>query len=776
MELLNKKAINAAILIIVAINLYYFYFKKDKEDDRYERAAEKHESSSEEKIKAGAAKAEELWKKTIVALNEHRLEEAERFYKAGKDKIGYEINEHGYKEIRPGLTLSDWKKEQDALLLEALQEEFRLIIEKLKSAEVTPSYTESFYRTYNDFAFRDLEREYRDRNKEIESARAVLASKWLRINIYDYINGYQYQYGKIIERVLQNKWRDQTGYKLVFARSMGQLEKQATWKTLNIKVEEEDAEYVFGNSNSLNRAPPSIPIKATVSFEMEGDKFIETGWDNLRSLEAEAPAPDSIWVKEKKSDALDEADELLNKNRAKLEKDLTDALESMPGFSFFPYHKVEGMSIFGDDGSIDRKTALAMALTAPDLFHPQFAEAIKSASTETLGELYYLIISLDLNEHAKWLAQSLIEADLNSQKIVIESLKNKPWFWGYGPILFLARRGHDDIRTEALYSLRGQLYETKVKDTIKVIANNSRDARRVEFASLILNEVKKEELGQFAVWIKDRDLQFATQAYNHIRRRDQDLARNLVVKYFPEVSPKLQERMLSGYKINYNSITPGELALLKNAVVQNKNTKMRTNSLNSLLKASHIPEVWSTLNELKTAPLLQEQISQIELQLVYGVDRGNPHNAIKYLDSEILRSQAIVSIDKESMSGKSAVNLQKAAIGKLMEMDGKKDARVTSLAIIIEEYPLDHDFTHNVLFAIQQYHRIRDGWNWDQEELVAILNRGMKHPNPQTRQFTYKTAAYALEKEHRQYSAILEHAQSLETDPKNIKQIEDYLQ
>ena len=111
-----------------------------------------------------------------------------------------------------------------------------------------------------------------------------------------------------------------------------------------------------------------------------------------------------------------------------------------------------------------------------------------------------------------------------------------------------------------------------------------------------------------------------------------------------------------------------------------------------------------------------------------------------------------------------------------MKMDGQKDARVTSLAIIIEEYPLDHDFTHNVLFAIQQYHRIRDWWNWDQEELVTILNREMKHPNPHTRQFTYKTAAYALEKVHRQYSAILEHAQSLETDPKLIKQIEDSLQ
>jgi hypothetical protein len=63
MDLLNNKAINAAILIIVAINLYFFYFKKDKEDDRYERAAEKYETQSEEKIKPEPARLKNYGKK-----------------------------------------------------------------------------------------------------------------------------------------------------------------------------------------------------------------------------------------------------------------------------------------------------------------------------------------------------------------------------------------------------------------------------------------------------------------------------------------------------------------------------------------------------------------------------------------------------------------------------------------------------------------------------------------------------------------------------------------
>ena len=159
-----------------------------------------------------------------------------------------------------------------------------------------------------------------------------------------------------------------------------------------------------------------------------------------------------------------------------------------------------------------------------------------------------------------------------AQKIVIASLKNKPWFWGYGPILFLARRGHDDIRTEVLYTLRGQLHNLKVKETFKAIANNTHDARRIDFANLILNEVPQEELSQYAGWIKDRDLQFATEAFNNIRRRDEDLIRKIVVENFSKVSPKLQEKMLSNFKINYRSIELEETKLLKSTVLQNENS------------------------------------------------------------------------------------------------------------------------------------------------------------------------------------------------------------
>ena len=74
---------------------------------------------------------------------------------------------------------------------------------------------------------------------------------------------------------------------------------------------------------------------------------------------------------------------------------------------------------------------------------------------------------------------------------------------------------------------------------------------------------------------------------------------------------------------------------------------MRANGLKSLLNAAHIPEVWSTLNDLKTAPLLPDQKREIERQLVYSVDRGNPHDALNYLESEIMRTQAIAALDQK---------------------------------------------------------------------------------------------------------------------------------
>lgn len=772
MDLLNKKAVNAAIILLIAINLYYFYFVKDKEDNRFERISQQYEEKTEENVCKAMEEADVIWKQTVVALNEHKLEEAQDLYKAGREKINFHLSQHGYQEMKPGLTLSDWKKEQDTVLLEALQTELRILMDKLKSGEVNPNDVESFFRGFNDFAFRDLESEYNNRKSEIEKARAVHASKWIRVIISDYIKGYQFKYGGIVENALRSKWIDDRGYTLVFARSMGQFENNATLKTLTVKVEEEDAQYEFENNIFINRAQPVIPIKVTVSFSMEGDEEFITGWDNLYSLEAEAPAPDTLWVKEKKSGSLDEADKLVIENRGILERDIQLKLNQLPPFEFFPGQDTDRLTLLTTEGGVDTKSAMALTFKSPRLFKSQLGEAIQSVTPETLGDLQYLVIKLEQDAHAKWLAQTLKEADINSQKKALRALENKPRTWGYGPILVLTRRGHDSVRTQALYTLRGQLHHAKVKKTLKAIANNPGDPRRIEFANFILNESPKEDLHLYTHWIKDSDHKFAAETFQRIKRKDQDLTRKLVVEYYAEVSPELKEKMLSHFTFRYEGADPKDIALLKNAVLQTESARIRTNALNSLLNAPYLPGVWWSLNELKTASLSSKEKSIIERELIYSVDRGNPNGAKLYLMAEIKRLQSAV---KEVPSNQ-ADALLRGAIGKLIGMDGQKDEWVASLAEIIIENPTDHDFLHNALLALQQYHRIRDGWNWDQQEMENILYAGAKHPNLQTRQFTYKVAGYALGKSHRQYASLLEQAHNLESDPKLLKQIEEYLQ
>ncbi len=80
-----------------------------------------------------------------------------------------------------------------------------------------------------------------------------------------------------------------------------------------------------------------------------------------------------------------------------------------------------------------------------------------------------------------------------------------------------------------------------------------------------------------------------------------------------------------------------------------------------------------------------------------------------------------------------------------------------------------------VIRAVQQFHRIRKGWNWEQPELIAILETGMNHPDSSARGFSYKVAGYALKEGHNLYRDLLVKAAADESEPKLVKQIESLL-
>ena len=87
----------------------------------------------------------------------------------------------------------------------------------------------------------------------------------------------------------------------------------------------------------------------------------------------------------------------------------------------------------------------------------------------------------------------------------------------------------------------------------------------------------------------------------------------------------------------------------------------------------------------------------------------------------------------------------------------------------------DDEVSQLVVRAVQQYHRIRSGWSWEQLEMLAIIEIGMNHQNPATRGYSYKVAGYAMKEGHGIYREMLTGASARESDEKLFKQIENLL-
>ena len=298
-----------------------------------------------------------------------------------------------------------------------------------------------------------------------------------------------------------------------------------------------------------------------------------------------------------------------------------------------------------------------------------------------------------------------------------------------------------------------------------------RDPRRLDMASFLLQKLPLDELEPFAVWIDDRDTRFSEQIFSMLSRRVPALGRQMVLSRYSTAKTGLQEVMLSRYKFNNDSIQPEEVNILKSAVGQRTSAKLRANALNALMNAAYRPEVWKCLWELSGGGQLpRRELDRVESKLLQSVYRAYPDKAAEYYKDTIYRVENL-----PETPDRFARSRQGTAITSLLGMDGAKDASVAWLADFMTANPDNGELPLLVIRAVQQFHRIRKGWNWEQPELIAILETGMNHPDSSARGFSYKVAGYALKEGHNLYRDLLVKAAADESEPKLVKQIESLL-
>lgn len=422
---MELKKIGSIVALALCFGIYYYFTHSLRDRQRemiYE--AEGYVAWDEEKAKEVFQQSDELLDSAIHALQAHKREEARLLYNEAVTNAALYLENHRDKQLESDLTIGEWKKLRNGVYLGILLDELDHLSGLLGSGDIKAEAVEWFVRGYSDMDLRPLKQTYEDREKDLEKTRSQKAPKWLRLRVYDSTGGMKYE--KTIAQEVAGRWTPDYGFKLVLGKSLGPVEEKAIWKRLTIHANEKSAYYEFqgqgGDNQFVNRSPPVIPYKLTLSFKIEGNSAIPTSWDNLSEITLDAPAPETLYLSHNSSRSLDEGDRLETESRKILQDKLRQELGNLPVFRLFPGLDAGQLTIIGNNGKVDRKSATALAYLSPGKFSAQLKNALKIDSRSGRGELMGLVVDLGLEEHSGWLLQSLETAGLYDQKQVLEAI------------------------------------------------------------------------------------------------------------------------------------------------------------------------------------------------------------------------------------------------------------------------------------------------------------------------------------------------------------------
>ena len=122
------------------------------------------------------------------------------------------------------------------------------------------------------------------------------------------------------------------------------------------------------------------------------------------------------------------------------------------------------------------------------------------------------------------------------------------------------------------------------------------------------------------------------------------------------------------------------------------------------------------------------------------------------------------------------MGLQGGAILILFDVYKNKGEPVAFVGGLLKENPDNNAMLCNRLVrAIWQYHKIRRGWDWQQEEMIFIISQSITQLYLETRQYACKIAGYALKNGAGEYEEILLRSLEDETQQALRKEMQGYL-
>lgn len=679
-------------------------------------------------VEAAMGEAEERFKQAGAALEAGELMASFDSFHKGRGLVSVYVDQHG-EQVVDGQTIAIWYEEHTKPYFGKMVTAFQGMLDQLKQGQVDPGEVKDLANFFNSDGLLKLKEIYGERLPEIEKARARQAAGWLRLHVY----GGDKDFLEVVRSRIAERMGEPGGAKVVPGYSMGPEETRATWKSLAVAVNIENASYQFEGKtrDAYQFVQPNIPKSAKVEFKLEGAGEVVTNWDKQKPIRAEIDVPASILLK-KGNDGEAQAKQIAAEHRQQLLAALDKAMETLPKLVLFPDIDIETAAMV-KDGRLDRQVVMAIAYADRGRVLGDLSTLAKEGVESSHGDVAWLAVALGMEELAGFVADKLPGLDGRVQTEVLRELEKRPHYGDFEPLLAVIHNAspRQTPPSAAVQALGKHLDEEKVKKAFVDKVGDPSSPGRSNYVPALVRGLPGEELAALApVWIADQDENFARQAFTQIRNRDQALANVQMEKLFDKVSPAVRQSMLQGFRFNENEHSPEMLELLKQAAAQREDKGLRQSALGILVDAAYVAEIWDFLDGQMEKESDARERERIKERLVYHLRRAHAEDA-----------DAILTQWLEDASGQIRFSVTMA----LLEQDDDKKAKLQMLADRLKAGQ-DPEILRGAVQAAYQYWKLRKGWDAEPlyEPLGEVLKMGLASDNGNVRQQAQEVVSRAM--------------------------------
>lgn len=713
-------------------------------------AAWTERSPDPKEIQAKLAANEGYWRQASEALlNGDYAAASSNASMAGS--FQYELYSMPTVEARPGLTAAAWYEQQKRAFASNVVLVFdRVVSNAVANPEMSHLFTDYYVRYRHEVP--DLDKLYEYRKVEVATARKNAAGNWVRVVFSSNDN----KLVQPLRTAITNSWDDKYGRKLVWGATLDDREKDATWMILDVNLGFEGASYELkGRYQQILSI--QVPEKLVVNFTLRRPDKVVSTWDNLQNMMFAEQAPERIVAPETQMyERVREVAELYEK---KLMARFAEKLKSFPKFVLFPGRDPAQTSLL-KNGAVDHEAALVLSCLAPARLHAEAAAATWTLQPPHRAELAKVAIDHNVTSLVAWVT-GVINVETDSARTSIwESLKKRPSYGSFDPLLMMvARAGDNEKKIALLKACKGYLSDAKVMNVIASFVNQHAMGNRGDLVSLLLTECPHNMLPSYLWLSADKDINVADIAIQIISRRDESLRWKMMVDYFDKWSPERKSAMLFNVHYNPREHGPEVLALFKKAAGRDQDPRVREQALHFLMyETAETPEGWKILDEIGKSETDPKTAAKIKEVLASAVSKADPALAETYLLNSITQGSPAE---------------RKQAAHKYFRGGSDIDAKLKAVMTVLPNYENEPGFFEALLrgFSEQGMSKLKDP---SAQEFNTMMTMALANKDTMVRYFGIQLCHRAWSKGQTQYEPVLKSFMLTETNSWLLGQASNY--